>query len=196
MILMGIDFGSSQLPWAIQEPQIINQEFRGVKEPGLCLFSLPKKYANVSRVEKVRRRNERAIQSVVEKGSRKVNQLTSRPGNWTKNLVATVLSPGEKWTALPLVSVMNKLAKPTSARSSTRDPITPLHFLSFPKAPYCKSLDGRTIVERLLQTFMPDIPENPPDLGIFLLPRKESVENCLRPKKMPLEVLTSQKNAQ
>ena len=93
MILMGIDFGSSQLPWAIQEPQIINQEFRGVKEPGLCLFSLPKKYANVSRVEKVRRRKERAIQSVVEKGSRKVNQLTSRPGNWTKNLVATVLSP-------------------------------------------------------------------------------------------------------
>ena len=82
IILMGIDFGSSQLPWAIQEPQIVSQEFSGEKEPGLSLFSRPKRYAKVSKEEITRRRNRRAIQSEVENGSRNVSQLTSRPGNW------------------------------------------------------------------------------------------------------------------
>ena len=82
MILVGIDFGSSQLPWAIQEPQMVSQEFRGENESGLSLFSRPKKYANVSKVEIMKRRNIRAIQSEVENGSKNVSQLTSRPGNW------------------------------------------------------------------------------------------------------------------
>ena len=149
MILVGIDFGSNQLPWAIQEPQITSQELRGEKEPGLILFSCPKRYATVIKVEIVRRRKRTAIQREAENGSRKVNQFISKPGNFMKNLVATLFSPGEKWTALLLVSVMNKLARPMSTLSSTSDPITPLHFPSFPKAPYCLSLEGWTIVVKL-----------------------------------------------
>ena len=149
MILVGIDFGSNQLPWAIQEPQITSQELRGEKEPGLVLFSCPSRYASVIKVEIVRRRKRKAIQSEAENGSRKVNQLISRPGNLMKNLVATLLIPGENWTALPLLSVMNKLVRPMSTLSSTRDPTTPLHFPSFPKAPYWLSLDGWTIVVKL-----------------------------------------------
>ena len=81
MILVAIDFGSNQLPWANQEPQIVSQEFRGEKEPGLSHFSCPRRYATMSKVEIVRRRRRRAIQSQVENGSRKVSQLASRPGN-------------------------------------------------------------------------------------------------------------------
>ena len=74
MILVGIDLGSNQLPWAIQEPQITSQELRGEKEPGLILCSCPRRYVSVIKVEIVRRRKRKAIQSKAENGSRKVSR--------------------------------------------------------------------------------------------------------------------------
>ena len=142
----------------------------------------------MSKVEIAKRRHRREIQSEVENGSRKVSQLVSRPGNCMKNLVGTVSSPGEKKTALPLLSVMKKPARPTSVLSSTSAPITPLHFASFPKAPYCLSMEGLTIVVKLStcsSTLCQMSPRIPPIFAPSFLGEKSGLKTVSALKRCP-----------